>query len=181
MNHGDVAVGVPAVSRTEASTFPSKEKRFKIYMKYEGVCQTLASSCAQYSGGLPFDLSWDRPALRAHHSTAAAPASGRKGPPAWIKSRLPKHGGYEAAAPGNVLLKKVLYGDPPTTLPVAFSRGHVAGWPVGRNQEDVCELLQSSPRNAARISESSLPENWPCVCQILLWKISWGFALCADA
>jgi len=34
---------------------PQKEKRFKIYMKYEG----------------------------------------RKGPPAWIKSRLPKHGGFE--------------------------------------------------------------------------------------
>jgi len=34
---------------------PHKEKRFKIYMKYEG----------------------------------------RKGPPAWIKSRLPKHGGFE--------------------------------------------------------------------------------------
>mmetsp|Transcript_131565 Transcript_131565/g.421047 ORF Transcript_131565/g.421047 Transcript_131565/m.421047 type:complete len:554 (+) Transcript_131565:115-1776(+) len=37
---------------------PHKEKRFKIYMKYEG----------------------------------------RKGPPAWIKSRLPKHGGYEDGA-----------------------------------------------------------------------------------
>mmetsp|Transcript_102951 Transcript_102951/g.182873 ORF Transcript_102951/g.182873 Transcript_102951/m.182873 type:complete len:559 (-) Transcript_102951:57-1733(-) len=34
---------------------PQKEKRFKIYMKYEG----------------------------------------RKGPPAWLKARLPKHGGYE--------------------------------------------------------------------------------------
>merc|ERR1719343_29406 len=34
---------------------PHKEKRFKVYMKYEG----------------------------------------RKGPPAWIKSRLPKHGGFE--------------------------------------------------------------------------------------
>lgn len=37
---------------------PQKEKRFKIYMKYEG----------------------------------------RKGPPAWLKARLPKHGGYEDGA-----------------------------------------------------------------------------------
>lgn len=37
---------------------PHKEKRFKIYMKYEG----------------------------------------RKGPPAWLKARLPKHGGYEDGA-----------------------------------------------------------------------------------
>lgn len=44
---------------------PQKEKRFKIYMKYEG----------------------------------------RKGPPAWIKSRLPKHGGFEDGA--SVAIKKM--------------------------------------------------------------------------
>jgi len=41
---------------------PHKEKRFKIYMKYEG----------------------------------------RKGPPAWLKARLPKHGGYEDGAAGGI-------------------------------------------------------------------------------
>lgn len=44
---------------------PHKEKRFKIYMKYEG----------------------------------------RKGPPAWIKSRLPKHGGFEDGP--SVAIKKM--------------------------------------------------------------------------
>lgn len=41
---------------------PQKEKRFKVYMKYEG----------------------------------------RKGPPAWIKTRLPRHGGFEDAGGGPV-------------------------------------------------------------------------------
>jgi len=41
---------------------PHKEKRFKLYMKYEG----------------------------------------RKGPPAWIKARLPKHGGFEDGAAGGI-------------------------------------------------------------------------------
>eukprot|EP00927_Polykrikos_kofoidii_P008102 TRINITY_DN13352_c0_g1_i1.p1 TRINITY_DN13352_c0_g1~~TRINITY_DN13352_c0_g1_i1.p1 ORF type:complete len:572 (-),score=92.99 TRINITY_DN13352_c0_g1_i1:179-1825(-) len=47
---------------------PHKDKRFKIYMKYEG----------------------------------------RKGPPAWIKARLPKHGGFEDGP--SVALKKMFLG-----------------------------------------------------------------------
>jgi len=47
---------------------PSKERRFKIYMKYEG----------------------------------------RKGPPAWLKARLPKHGGFEDGS--SLAIKKMFCG-----------------------------------------------------------------------